>query len=194
MISMRERSLPALALLLAAAACGGSTEPISKPSGDLHFLHPAIDAAALAETSVTFYAYRTREVEAAIWYHPRPGQSDSTEFIRFKVPEQAIAEDSVQITITVVDAANMIVQFEPSGLRFDPRNPARLTIKYSEADDDLNDDGVVDTVDESLKATLALWKQETATDPWVQLPGLNLEASDEVEADIFSFTRYAVAY
>jgi len=191
---MPDRRLLAIVLLLTSAACSGSTGPVTKPQGDLTFLHPAIDAATLAETTVSFWAYRARDTEAAIWYHPRPGSSDSTEFIRFKVPEQSITPDSVQITITVVDPTNLIVQFEPSGLRFDPRAPAQLKINYTEADQDLNDDGVVNGTDDALKAELALWMQETAGAPWVRLPGLSLSGTDEVEADIFGFTRYAVAY
>lgn len=192
---MSERWLAVVALLAFATACGGdSTGPGGTPGDELHFLRPAADAPALVETSVTFWAYRDRETQAAIWYHERPGATDSTEFVEFRVPDQSIAQDSVQITISVVDPMRMVVQFEPSGLQFAPGRPARLKLKYAEADTDLNDDGLVNGTDDALKMLLSIWRQEQPGDPWVKVPSTSITLEDDVEADIVGFTRYAIAY
>lgn len=192
---MRKSRFAALALVAVAAACSGSTTgPGGTPANTLHFLRAAVDAPPLAETTVTFWAYRSRETEATIWYRPRTGEIDSTEFVDFTVPDNSIAQDSVQITITVVDPANLIVQFEPAGLKFSATNPAQLSLNYTEADSDINDDGTVDSTDTALKSTLAVWRQETTGGLWFPVPSTSLEASDDVEAQIYGFTRYAIAY
>jgi hypothetical protein len=74
-------------------------------------------------------------------------------------------------------------------------DPARLTLKYVEADADLNDDGRVDPTDVMLKLQLGIWRQESEGAPWILLPSsVSLEDSDEVEADVPGFTNYAIAY
>jgi len=191
---MRKSPLAALVLIALAAGCSSATGPGGTPATTLHFLRAASDAPPLADTSVTFWAYRSRETEATIWYRPRSGESDSTEFVDFTVPDHSITQDSVQITITVVDPANLVVQFEPAGLKFSATNPAQLSLNYSEADSDINDDGSVDSTDTALKATLGVWRQETAGGLWFPVPSTSIEISDDIEAQIYGFTRYAIAY
>ncbi|HEU4641391.1 MAG TPA: hypothetical protein VFS44_02975 [Gemmatimonadaceae bacterium] len=193
---MFERRLAGAALLVLAAACGGSTDPGDggTPGDQLHFLRPAADAPALVSSSVTFWAYRDRDSQGVIWYHKRADQSDSSEFVEFRVPSQSIAQDSVQITMTVVDPTRLVVEFQPSGLQFASDRPARLKLKYAEADADLNDDGIVNATDAALKALLSIWRQEQPGDPWVKVPSTSVTLDDDVEADIFGFTRYAIAY
>lgn len=177
----------------------------TKPENDLHFMHTSDSTPPLAQTSLTFYAVRGEDREVRLWYHRRPDRPDSSEFLRFRVRSRSLFQtpdgtpiavgDSLPITITVVDTARMIVRFEPAGLVFASTDPARLTIKYAEADDDINDDGHVDVADTALKPLLGLWLQESAGEPWVLLPtSLSLVMSDEVEADIPGFTNYAIAY
>lgn len=192
---MRNQRLAALALVALAAACSGSTTgPGGTSATSLHFLRAAVDAPPLADTSVTFWAYRSKETEATIWYRPRSGETDSTEFVDFTVPNNSIKQDSVQITITVVDPANLIVQFEPAGLKFSATNPAQLSLNYTQADSDINDDGTVDSTDTALKGSLGVWRQETTGGLWFPVPSTSVEASDDVEAVIYGFTRYAIAY
>lgn len=203
---MIDRRLAAAALIALATACGGdSTGPEGgTDESDLHFLRSAPDAPPLAETSVSFWAVRGQEREASIWYRPRPGQGDSTEFVEFRVPDRSLVQrpdgtpvapgDSLLITIAVVDPERLIVEFEPSGLRFAPDRPARLKIRYVEAADDLDDDGDVDGADTALKALLSIFRQEQPGGLWFKLPSLSIEVSDEVEADVAGFTRYAIGY
>jgi hypothetical protein len=96
--------------------------------------------------------------------------------------------------MTVVDAERLIVQFEPAGLQFAAGRPARLKLDYTEASEDINDDGHVDGGDSTLKALLSIFREEQPGDPWFQLSSLSIEASSEVEADITGFTRYAIGF
>lgn len=191
---MIDRRLSYIALVVAAAACGGSSTGPGGGSSTPHFLHSAASAPPLAQTSVTFWAYRDRASGTSLWYRPALGQPDSTELLRFDVPSQSIAQDSVQITVSVVDTTHMIVQFEPSGLTFSAQQPAHLTLWYTQASADLNGDGVVTSADSALAALLSIWKQERPGDPWVVVPSISTSLNQVVDADITGFTRYAIAY
>lgn len=192
-----------------AAACHDSPsspgDTTVKPESDLHFVRSTDSTPPLVQQTLTFYAVSGRDTTVHLWYHARPGRTDSTEFLRFRVRQRSLVTrpdgtpialgDSIPITITVLDTAQMIVQFEPSGLKFAASDPARLTLKYAEADLDLNGDGHVGTTDLVLKPLLAIWRQESPGDPWIMLPtSVSLTDTDEVEADVPGFTRYAMAY
>src|SRR5690242_9522507 len=146
--------MAAMALcVVLAAACGDSTSSLqndttTKPESDLHFVETTDSTPPLAQKTLTFYAVSGRDTTVSLWYHRRPDRQDSTEFLRFRVRARSLVTrpdgtpiaqgDSLPITITVVDTARMIVQFAPSGLTFATSDPARLTLKYSEANLDLN--------------------------------------------------------
>lgn len=193
-----------------AAACGDSTSSLGGSAGgrtdsEMHFMQTTDSTPPLAQKTLTFYAVSGRDTTVHLWYHARAGHTDSTEFLRFHVRAGSLVNrpdgtpiapgDSLPITITVVDTARMIVQFEPAGLTFAPSAPAHLTLNYSEASLDLNGDGQVGTLDLALQPLLALWRQEAVGQPWLMLPtSVSLADSDEVEADVPGFTRYAIAY
>jgi hypothetical protein len=82
----------------------------------------------------------------------------------------------------------------PEGLTFSPAEPAELKIHYNHADHDFNDDGSVNQFDDQIKNQLANWRQETLNDPFAKLGSVNVEETEEINADIFGFTRYAIAY
>ncbi len=103
-------------------------------------------------------------------------------------------QDSVRITIRVVDPALLLFEFEPAGLRFSPAEPAQLEIEYAEADDDLDEDGDVDAEDEALEGEIYVWRQRNPGDPFERLFTLRFEDLDELEADIPGFSRFAIAY
>ena len=98
------------------------------------------------------------------------------------------------ITVHVVDPARILFELEPSGLTFNSAEPAELKIHYNHADPDFNDDGSVNLFDDQIKNQLAIWRQETLNDPFVKLGSVNVEESEEINADILGFTRYAIAY
>jgi hypothetical protein len=204
---MLDRRVMFAMLCVLATACGSdSTTPTGGGTNenDLRFLHVAADAPPLAQATTTFWAIRGRETEGTIWYHRRPDRPDSTEFVEFRVPDRALVQrpdgtpiaegDSLQITITVVDPVRLIVEFQPAGLQFAADRPARLKIDYHEASEDINDDGHVDDNDTALKSQLSIFRQEQPGDPWFMQSSISLEESDEVEADIAGFTRYAIGF
>ena len=88
----------------------------------------------------------------------------------------------------------MLFDLQPTGLQFNPAEPARLKIHYDHADGDLNDDGVSDARDDSIERTLAIWRQERLTDPFVRLTSVLTVETDEAEAELTGFSRYALAY
>jgi hypothetical protein len=170
----------------------------------LHFLRPAPHAPPVAQKSVSFYAVRGEERQVRIVYHARPGASDSTEFVRFTVPSQALVQrpdgtpvavgDSVLISLTVTDTLRLIVDFEPTGLRFAAGYPAQLTMSYAETDPDVNGDSVVNVLDNALKSLFQIWSQEQIGDPFRALESLVDKIRQTVSASVPGFTNYAIAY
>lgn len=198
-----------LALLLPIAlvlGCGDSTSPpdeVRQP-GELNLLRVPPGAPALATSDTTFWAVRGENRELRLFYEPEEGEDSGREFLRFRVDARSLVTrpdgtvipegDSLEIHVRVVDPATLEVEFEPSGLRFDPAEPAELRIRYAEADDDYNEDGAVDDDDARIEQTFSLWRQETAGDPWVKVGSVVLEDLEEVEGEISGFTHYIVAY
>lgn len=204
------RSLIALGGLLLGTLAGCRSDSATATDSDiraaelLHFLRPAIDAPPLANPVVSFWAKRGSDREAFLYYQPRPGRTDSSEFMRFKVPGAALDRrpdgtqiatgDSLLITIRVVDPTRLILDFQPSGLRFAAGQPAELKIKFSETDHDLNGDGVVDADDAARELQLSIWKQELPGLPWIRVASSVEVTLEQVEAKVLGFTGYAIAY
>ena len=187
--------------LAALAACGGdSTGPqqITKPTTDLHFLRLSATAPQLQSTVVTFYAVKGQDSEVRVRF------KNGEDFLRFRVfansllqrPDgSAIANgDSVLITITITDPTRLQAEFQPAGLKFSSSNPARLQFEFGEADKDLNNDGVVNGTDASLIPQISTWRQEVAGGDWLKVGSIVEIEINEVQADIFGFTGYALAY
>jgi hypothetical protein len=94
----------------------------------------------------------------------------------------------------MIDPDLLLFEMSPSGLRFNPDEPAELEIEYAEGDDDLNDDGEIDEEDDQLETQLAVWRQATLDADFERLI-TRLEVDlEEIEADIVGFSRYAIAY
>ncbi len=189
---------------LALASCNDTTAPQTRTTAELHFLRQAADAPPLVANVVAFWAVRGQDRTAEIWYRPRLGQSDSTKFLEFKVPGSSIVTradgspvaqgDSVLITIIVSDLTKLIVDFQPSGLRFAAGSPARLKLRFAEANTDYNDDGVVDSRDTEVEQQFSLWRQEAVGQPWFKVFSSLSISEEQVEADVTGFTGYAIAY
>ena len=197
----------AASLALAAIACSSASDsigPDERPESQLKLLRVASDAPPLATSTVSFYAVRGKNAEAVIWYRPRAGQRDSTKFLQFRLggasldrrPDGSIIADgdSVRITVTVTDPIRLIVQFQPSGLRFSAKDPARLEMFFGAVGADLDDDGKVDGSDDVIAQQLSIWRQEAPGQPWFKLASAVLKDAREVEADLSGFTGYALAY
>jgi hypothetical protein len=180
----------------------------TKQPSDLTFLTLAPTAPALCSNSVTFEATKGVDVEAALKF-PEPGEpadcSGGTEdFVRLRIDKESLLElpngtplqdgDKVTITITWVGGDSIMVQLEPTGLKFNPAKPAELKIEYGEASDDLDHNGSVDSADELIEQEIGLWRQATLADPFVLIGSIKLEDQNEFEAELNGFSRYAIAY
>ncbi|HET7600753.1 MAG TPA: hypothetical protein VFK09_10695 [Gemmatimonadales bacterium] len=200
------RALPSLCFGVCAGAvvtaCSADGPTSASPRADRAsltpaFLSPAPSAPEIANPVVSFYAKRGEKRSGIMVYHARPGERDSTEFLRFEVHRRSLLVpdgDSVLITMTLVDPKSMIVEFQPAGLQFNPDDPAEAEFSYREANPDVDGDGIVDAQDTLLTPSFRIWKQETATDPWVPLSSDELQDLGTVVAPITGFTRYAIAY
>lgn len=196
----------AIACSLGVASCndGLAPAPVSRTADELRFVRPALNAAALPDTAVSFWAKRGEDRELRLYYNAQSGSGTGKEFLRFSVPAAALAQrpdgsaitvgDSVLISVRVTDPSRLIVEFQPSGLKFSPGSPARLRLELGETDSDLNGDGVVNSADDSLKTQLSFWRQETPGQPWIKIASAVFTDLDEVEADVLGFTGYALAY
>lgn len=202
----------ALSGLMLFVACSGSPSeprvPLAPTVGDsslsVNVLAPAAGAPAIANPVVTFYAKSGEDREAFMYYQKRPTGRDSTVFVRFRVKSDALfmrpngtlfaPGDSILITITLVDPSRLIVGFAPSGLRFSAADPADLKLNFLETDDDLDDDGVVDTRDTAIQTLLAIWRRESASRPWVKQLSRLTAATHEIETDVGGFTDYVIAW
>ena len=196
------RLIALVALLLVAACKDDSTGP--EDNSNLTFLEPEPTAPALGVQTLTFNAVQGQDTEVFMWYRKRPGSTDSSKVLRLRIDEDAqivrpngtplSAGQSVSITITITDPIRLIADFQPAGLRFLGSEVADLTMWYNERDHDFNDDGVIDASDTSIEQTLAIFRRESPTAPWVKLPGVITIETDEIEAEISGFTNYVIAY
>jgi len=194
----------ALSFAVALASCSDSTDTGGKQTNELRFLRLDPAAPPLVTQRDSFYAKVSEDRELRMYFRPRPLEDDSTEFLRFRVDAGALsrrpdgssfaANDSILITVTMTDVSRLIVDFQPSGLRFSPQRPARLKIRYEHADHDFDDDGDEDDRDILLEGAFNIWRRENATAPWFPLGSIRHLELDEVEADILGFTNHALAY
>lgn len=202
---MRTRYLLLVAPLAALLACSDSSGPTdtTKPPAELNIVGLSDEAPPLFNPEVSFYAVKGEDREARIFFQDDQG-NPGEEYLRLRIdaptlrahPDGSpIAEgDSVLVTVRVVDPQQMLFEMEPSGLAFSDDKPAELKIRYVEARGDLNDDGSVDSEDANIENTMAIWRQETPSDPFVRVGTAVVKDLEEAEADLTGFSRYALAY
>lgn len=199
-----------LAVPLLLSACGDDSPtdpgPIPIPEAQLTFLRQAPNAPPLLTTDTTVVATKGQDLEVRLFYAPPPGSGSATgeEFLRLKIEEETLLRypenhprqgaafqdgDTVSIRIQVAPD-DIIATLEPSGLTFNPNEPAKLKLRYAQSDEDIDDDG---DADPELEDEIDMWRQENLGDPWFRIGTVKSEDLDEVEADLFGFSRYALA-
>ena len=195
-----------LAAALAAAGCSDSTGgPATRTDAELTFTRPAATAAPLSTDSVSMWAVVGQDREMHLYYLPRPGESSGQLCLRFRVRARSLfqrpdgtgfgANDSIQITLRVLDLEKQLFDFQPAGLRFNASEPADLQIRLVERDHDFNGDGVETEADTTIQTQqLSVWRREDAGRPWVKQSSASSLELDEIETDIFGFTHYVVAF
>jgi hypothetical protein len=193
----RSAAVPTVSLLagLLAAACSDSTAPLpSRPGAELTILQLGPAAPALETNSVTFTACKGVDAEGRIGYVSTSGEQE--DFARLKLDGASLFArpdgtpyqngECERITMSVVDptAKQVQVELQPSGLKFSLDHPAELRLDYGEAEG----------VDAEVESKIGIWRQETPGDPFVLVGTAVLKDSKEVEAKLFGFSRYALAY
>ena len=173
-------------------------------SGSLHFLQSQPATPTFTQNPVTFWAVQGQDRRAEITYSMGRSGNQTIQLAMLRIrPRTQMTRpngtllapgDSILITMTVVDLQKLIVQFEPSGLRFGGRDPATLTMSYRFTDHDLNHDGVVDAADAAIVATFSIFKQESNTLPWNIVRSTLTADAEQISANIPGFTNYVIAY
>lgn len=194
--------LTSLALLLGLAAC--SSDPNTdntRPPGELTILELADGTPPPDTDSVGFWAVFDEDREARIYIA-------GEDYLKFRVRPGALLRypngtlfgpgDSVFISVKIINPDSLYFEFKPSGLRFNPAQPAELSLDYDHAgftiEGDYDDDGDSDSQDDNLESEFAVWQQETPGGLFAPLDGILEIELDEINVDIFGFTRYALAY
>jgi hypothetical protein len=182
---------------------GPNPPPEQRPPAALNILKLAQNSPPVFNPVESFWAKKGEDAEARIYFQDAVG-GQGEEYLRLRIDDitlQALPDgtpialgDSVLITIRSVDPTQILFELEPSGLTFNPQKPAELDIKYQQADDDFNEDGVVDQEDDDIEDILAIWRQENPGDDFVKIGSLIIESLEEVEAELLGFSRFAVAY
>jgi hypothetical protein len=195
--------LAALASSILTACGGGTTEPEPRPPADLNIIQLPADHPPFETTTVSFWAKKGESREGKIYFLDSQGQRGE-EYARLKIDSGSLlarpdgtpfgARDSVLITMSVADPSQILVELQPSGLRFASDKPAELKLTYGATEGDLNDDGRVDEEDDEIEQQMAIWRQEKAGDAFVQVGVVKVEEQREIEAKLTSFSRYAIAY
>jgi hypothetical protein len=203
-----------LAVALVASACTDSTGGgTTRPPTDLTVIRLAPTAPPLCSDSVGAKFGKDpngQDQEIALVFPQSGNLADCTvagmteDFLRLKLkplsllrrPDSSLIAngDSVFIYVKWVGSDSILFDLQPSGLIFDPTVPAQLRIEYGEAGNDLNHDNRVDAEDTTIEHELDLWRQEHPGDPYVRVGTGKAEDTNEIEARLNGFSRYAIAY
>ena len=192
----------AIALLLATACSSDPNTDNTRPPGELTILELAEGTPPLVTDSVAFWAVFNEDREVRIDIAP------NTDYLKFRVRDGALFRypdgtpfgpgDSVFITVKVINPDSLYFEFTPAGLRFNPLEPAELSLDYELAGftipGDYDNDGDNDNQDDDLESEFRVWQQESPGSLFAPLDGILEIEFDEINVDILSFTRYALAY
>jgi hypothetical protein len=202
---MRPVIFAVLGALAVAAACTTTSAPLSPPQrATLNVIFQDSTYKPLLGTQASFYAVVGQDRAVRLVYQGTLPTDSGSELLRFEVPTNGLSRkpdgtsfgpnDSIKITITVVDPKKFLFDFQPAGLQFNPNDPAHLKIEYVYANHDYNGDGVIDSVDARIATQLGLWRREPPDTLWFEQPAVRFDNLDEFDANILSFTAYAVAW
>ena len=203
---LRQRRWWPLVILLAVVGCRDVAAPLAghgfagpelEVLDGLHILQQSPTAPPLETYQVSFWARHNRETTVAVDY--QSGQP----FIRFHIPKFGLkwapngarlwGGDSVFITLTL-DTLNLAVDFQPSGVVFSRVFAPQLVIYYENANPDLNGDGVVDDIDQTLAQQLTIWGNSTNTQGWFKVLSKSDTTQQYVVGDIYHFSQYAICW
>lgn len=177
-------------------ACNDAVAPSRSQfdlQSQLNILRLAPTAPPLLTTSTTFQACQGSGAEGRLVFNNGSG-GEGQEFARLTLDNNTLLakpdgtlfapNECIQITMTVDDPTQVLVRLEPTGLHFNPADPAQLKIQYGEAEG----------VDSTVETQIAIWRQESAGAPFAEIGSAVLKDLKEVEASLLGFSRYALAY
>jgi len=192
------------ALAFALLGCGDNSGPTGVPDAQLHIVLQDTLAPPLLTTQASFWAKAGDGREVRLYYQGAAPGDTGDEYLRFEVPGDGLYRrpdgtafqpgDSILITVTVLDPAQFLYRFEPSGLRFSPDNPARLKIKYFDCEHDFNGDGAIDAEDVRIEGLLGVWERSGPGAAWFRLASVQFEELDELDANIPGFSDHSIAW
>ncbi len=184
----------AMLIGLVVAGCDSSTEsePDIVPESQLEFVPRSEAAPPLATLDTSFWAVKGQDRKLEIRYQGQGGPGTGKEFLELVVEEETLLRrpdggtfadgDSIEIRVTV-DPVLFVVNFEPSGLVFNPNERAKLELDYDEAEESfLVREGEFD-----------VWRQESSGEAWERIGSGQIEELDEIQVLLTGFTRYALA-
>ena len=197
---MRRTTVVAVAAVVACSTSVGPPNPV--PTSRLHFVLQDT-ASQLLSDSASFYAKVGEDRRVELFYRSATGDTGEA-FLQFEVHAASLSKrpdgsafqtgDSILITVTVPDTTRFDFVFSPSGLQFNPADPARLLVEYNYANHDFNEDGQITSQDDQAKSQLNVWRREPPDTLWTSQGATNSLQFEELEAAIFSFSHYAVAW
>jgi hypothetical protein len=191
--------------LAAAGACRSASAPASAPPrASLNFVVQDSTYRPLLSTQASFYAKVGEGREVRLVYQGSIPTDSGAELLRFEVPSDGLDRrpdgtsfgpgDSIKITVTVVDPKRFVFDFQPAGLQFNPNDPARLKVEYRYANHDFNNDGTIDSTDARIETFLNLWLREPPSTLWFTFGAVKFQDLEEFDANILSFSQFAVAW
>ena len=191
------------ALIIGLARCGDSTGPDTRDPTALNIVRLPANHPPFFNDSVAFYAKVGRNDVGTIYFQ-EAGGGRGEKFAEIRITDRSLAArpdgtpfaagDSILIVMKVADQSQLLVELQPSGLKFTSRDPAELKIEYEATGGDLDHDGRVDERDGEIEQKLAIWRQEKPGDRFVKIGTVKTEGLRELEAKLTSFSRYAIAY
>ena len=197
---MRRTTVAVVAAIVACSTTDGPGTPV--PTSQLHFVVQDTAYHLLAD-SASFFAKVGEDRRVELFYRSYSGDTGEA-FLQFEVRAGSLSKrpdgsafqfgDSILITVTVPDTNRFDFVFSPSGLQFNPADPARLRVEYNYSNHDFNADGHQDSEDDHARTLLNIWRREPPDTVWTSQGATNSEEFEELETAIFSFSHYAVAW
>jgi hypothetical protein len=201
---MRRLTVAAVTLALAAACHDASSPTSPPPRATVNVVRQDSTYKPLLSTQGSFYAKVGQDRRVRLVYQGATPTDSGAEFLRFEVPSDGLyrkpdgtpfgPSDSILITVTVVDPKKFLFDFQPAGLQFNPNDPARLKAEYQYANHDYDGDGMITAADSAIQTQLDVWKNDPPSTMWFKQGAVNFESLEELDANVFSFSQFAIAW
>lgn len=185
-------------------------DPNINQSVESRILVEASGAPALETYQAQFWAIEGEDRKFEIRYatdghgHDDDDDDEGPVFWRLHLKEHSLVTrlggtalshgDSLLISVTV-DSSRLVVDMEPSGLQFNPDEPATLTLFYGWADPDLDRDGDVDGEDRTIGDNyLGIWFRADEQSGWESVNASHDREKRRFRMSILHFSGYTVSW